>query len=350
MAPSSSPSPPSLPSAAPAEAAPAEAVPGASRWEGPEAPEAVWPHHGLLLLFTFLWGGNFVLAEVAVAEMAAISFSVARFVMGGLGLLVLLYAQCWADVRRNGSVFRLFPRVGGADWPRLLLVSVLGALLAPWLGIEGLNLTYAGRAAFWLALAPVMSAGIGYLLRTERITRLGVFGLVLAGLGALGLAVDGLAPGRGYWLGDLLLFAALVMAVAELHLIKPLASSYGATPMVALRTVIGGTLYVLVATPSLVQQPWLALSGWTWVAIVAGGVVGVGIGQWVKVRALRAIRPTQVVLYGNMVPLATILIAWLTIGTPTSSLEIAAGLLIVIGAVCLQLGGAPPFEGEPPVA
>lgn len=339
--------PPSTSSPSSTLATDAEAVPAEQRRE---EPEAAWPHHTLLLLFTFLWGSNFVLAEVAVSEMAAISFSVSRFAMGGLGLLALLYAQCWADVRRNGTTFRLFPRVDRADWPRLLLVSILGALLAPWLGIEGLNLTYAGRAAFWLALAPVMSAGIGYLLRTERITRLGAIGLIMAGIGALGLAVDGLAPGRGYWLGDLLLFAALVMAVAELHLIKPLASSYGATPMVALRTVIGGGLYVLVATPSLVQQPWLNLSGWTWVAIVAGGVVGVGIGQWVKVRALRAIGPTQVVLYGNMVPLATILIAWLTIGAPSSPLEIAAGLLIVAGAVCLQLGGTPLFEGEPPVA
>jgi drug/metabolite transporter (DMT)-like permease len=262
----------------------------------------------------------------------------------------LLYAQCWIEARRNGTHLQLVPRIERRHWPRLLLVSVLGATLAPWLGIEGLDLTYAGRAAFWLALAPVLSAAIGYMLHTERIGRLGQVGLVVAGLGAFGLAVDGLAPDRGYWLGDLLLFAALVMAVAELHLIKPLAARYGATPMVTARTIIGGALYVLVASPSLVQQPWLNLGGWTWIAIVAGGIVGVGIGQWVKVRALRAIGPTQVVLYGNLVPLATILIAWATIGTPTSALEIAAGLFIIVGAVCLQISGSPTREGEPPVA
>ena len=312
--------------------------------------DGAWTHHALLLLFTFLWGSNFVLAEVAIAEMSPISFSVARFGMGALGLLVLLYAECRVNGERSHLIAGLFPPIRRRDWPRLLLIAVFGATLAPWLGIEGLNLTYAGRAAFWLALAPVLSAAIGAVLQTERIGRLGHVGLVVAGLGAVGLALDGLAPERGYWLGDLLLAAAIVMTVTELHLIKPLAARYGATPMVTARTVIGGLLYTLVATPSLVQQPWLELTFWVWVAIVAGGVIGVGLGQWVKVRALRTIGPTQVVIYGNMVPLATILIAWVTIGTPTTPLEIVAGLMIVVGAICLQLGGAPIHESDAPMA
>lgn len=333
------------PSASSAGAPKAQSVPASSDGEqpAPRSPrgprEAAWPHHTVLLLFTLLWGSNFVLAEVAVAEMAPIAFSVSRFVMGGVGLLALLYGECWWRARTTGTAFVLFPRLRRADWPRLVLVAVLGALLAPWLGIEGLHLTSAGRAAFWLALAPVLSALLGTMLRTEHLSGLGRLGLAIACVGALGLAYDGFAPGRSYWAGDLLLFAALLMAVAELHLIKPLAARYGATPMVAARTVIGGMLYVLVASPALAQQPWLALSGWTWVAILAGGIVGVGIGQWVKVRALRVIGPTQVVIYGNLVPLATLGIAAVTIGTSSSPLEIGAGVLIVVGAACLQLGG-----------
>lgn len=309
--------------------------------------EKAWPHHALLLLFTLLWGSNFVLAEVALFEMAPISFSVSRFVMGGMGMLGVLYFQYQRAVGRDGVRRSFFPPLARSDWPRLALISVLGATLAPWLGIEGLGQTSAGRAAFWLALAPVVSAGMGYALRTERLKPLGRIGLVLAALGTLGLAADGLVPGRGYWLGDLMLLAALLLAVAELHLIKPLAARYGAAPMVAARTVLGGALYLLVAMPSLVEQPWLRLGTWTWIAILAGGVVGVGLGQWVKVRALRSIGPTQVVIYGNMVPLATLVVAWLTIGTPSSLLEVGAGLLIVAGALCLQAGGGPILTREP---
>lgn len=298
--------------------------------------ETAWSHHSILLFFTLLWGGNFVLAEVALREMAPISFSVARFMIGGGAMFAILYLQCRAAARKTGSALRLFPPFDTVDWPRLLLVSVLGATLAPWLGIEGLGLTNGARASLWLALGPVLSVGIGAVLRTERIGLMGYVGVILAGLGTFALAVDGLNPERNYWLGDLLLFLALLMAVAELHLIKPLAMKYGATPMVAARTAIGGLLYLLVASPSLVEQTWLSLTEWTWIAILAGGAVGIGVGQWVKVRALRLLGPTRVVLYGNLVPVAAMVLAWLALGAAPTTLEIAAAVLIILGAICLE--------------
>ncbi len=62
-----------------------------------------------------------------------------------------------------------------------------------------------------------------------------------------------------------------------------------------------------------------------------------GVGQWIKVRALDTLGPTRVVLYGNLVPVATLLLAWLTIGTDPSLLETVAGGFIVAGAICLQV-------------
>ncbi|MEF8796268.1 MAG: DMT family transporter [Salinivenus sp.] len=293
-----------------------------------------WPHHSLLSLFVWLWGANFVLAEVALREMEPISFSVARFLMGGGALIVLLYAQRPTD---DETETRLFPHVERDDWPRLLFVSVISAALAPWLGIEGLDLTHSGRASLWLALGPVLSSAFGYLGETERIGWVGYLGIGLAGLGTFVLAADGLRPQQAYWAGDLLLLMALLLTVAEMHLIKPLVARYGSVSMVALRTTIGGAIYFLIASPVLVGEPWFALTAWTWVAILLGGAIGVGMGQWVKYRALTVIGPTRVVLYGNLVPVATLVLAWLTIGTAPSSLEVLAAALIVTGALCLQV-------------
>jgi drug/metabolite transporter (DMT)-like permease len=299
------------------------------------SPRTAWRHHGLLTLFVWLWGANFVLAEVALREMEPISFSVTRFLMGGAALIALLYAQKPAP--EGDAEARLFPSVRRSDWPRLVFVAVISAALAPWLGIEGLDLTHSGRASLWLALGPVLSSAFGYLGETERIGWVGYLGIALAGLGTFVLAADGLRPQQAYWAGDLLLLTALLLTVAEMHLIKPLVARYGSIPMVALRTVIGGALYLLIASPALAQEPWLGLSAWTWVAILLGGSIGVGMGQWVKYRALNVIGPTRVVLYGNLVPVATLLLAWLTIGTDPSGLEVLAAVLIVTGAICLQI-------------
>lgn len=315
-----------------------------------------WPHHSLLFFFVWLWGGNFVLAEVALREMAPISFSVSRFLMGGGALLALLYTQRPSADPDADTSARLFPKIRKADWPRLLVVSVLGATLAPWLGIEGLDLTHSGRASLWLALGPVLSSAIGYLGETERIGWVGYLGICMAGLGTFVLAADGLRPQQAYWAGDLLLITALLLTVAEMHLIKPLVAHYGSIPMVALRTTIGGLLYLLVASPSLVEEPWISLSAWAWIAILLGGSIGVGLGQWVKYRALNVIGPTRVVFYGNLVPVATLLLAWITIGTNPSSFELIAAFLIVVGAISLQIvdlrtaSAPPPSDPQPEVS
>ncbi len=296
-----------------------------------------------------MWGANFILAEIALREMAPISFSVSRFVMGGVAMVTVLYVQCYLDAKKSGDPFSFFPKIEKGDWLSILLIAILGATLAPWLGIEGLGLTHGARASLWLALGPAISTGFGYFFSTERMGVWGYAGIALAMAGTLILAMDGLRPEQGYWLGDLLLLAALALTVIELHLIKPLARKYGPVSMVAMRTVIGGALYLLIASPSLSDEAWLSLGTWTWIAILAGGAIGVGIGQWVKVRALRRLGPTQVVLYGNMVPVAALLIAWLSIGKAPSILELLSTLFIISGAVLIQSVDAqmqPLAEGE----
>jgi len=43
------------------------------------------------------------------------------------------------------------------------------------------------------------------------------------------------------------------------------------------------------------------------------------------------------VLYGNLVPVAALVLAWLALGTAPSTLEVVAAVLILMGAVSLQL-------------
>lgn len=269
--------------------------------------------------------------------MAPISFSVSRFAMGGMAMLLIMYFKYRSTCRRKDSPIPFLPNIKKKHWPRLLFISIIGATLAPWLGIEGLGLTHGARASLWLALGPAISTVWGYLFGTERMGSFGYAGVILAMLGTVILAWDGIQPNQGYWVGDLILIVALILTVVELHLIKPLAREYGSIPIVALRTVIGCSLYLLIASPSLIEEEWLSLGLWTWIAILAGGGIGVGMGQWIKVRALKKLGPTQVVLYGNLVPIAALFIAWISIGENPSIFETISALFIISGAICIQI-------------
>lgn len=287
--------------------------------------------HALLGLFTFLWGANFVLAAMALAELSPLTFSVSRFAAAAL---VLVPVTRWA--RRPASREARDRRLARGDVPRLVAVAVLGAVIAPWLGIEGLALTSPGRAALYPAMAPAISVLIGRFMKHETLSRPNLVGIALVAGGSLALAADRLRGG-GAWLGDALLALAVVAAVAELHLIQRLSEHYGAGRATAWRTALGTLIYALVASPALVAAPWTGLSGWTWVAILAGGMIGVGLGSWVKVAAGRELGPTRVIVYGNLVPLTTWLLGAVFLAERPSAAEGAASALVIAGALLVQL-------------
>lgn len=278
--------------------------------------------------------------------MSPLSFSVSRFAMGGLAMLSILYIQRYYRSLEAGTRLNFLPSIARKDWPRLLIVSLAGATFAPWLGIEGLEYTHGARASLWLALGPALSTGMGFLFGTEKLGKYGYAGILFAGLGTLVLAYEGIQIEQGYWLGDLLLFLALCITVLELHMIKPLASTYGSINIVALRTLIGGSIYILIASQQLMGESWLNFGFWTWFAILAGGGIGVGVGQWIQVRALRSLGPTKVVIYGNLVPIAAMLIAWVSIGVNPTFFEVIAGIMIIGGAFLIQVVDAVHSSGR----
>lgn len=285
--------------------------------------------HALLALFTFLWGANFVLAAKALSELSPLSFSVSRFAAAALVLVPV--TRLARRPKRRAEPAKLARR----DVPRLLLVAVLGAVVAPWLGIEGLALTGPGRAALYPAMAPAVSVLVGRFMKHERLCRANLLGIALVAGGSLALAADRLRGG-GEWLGDLLLALAVLAAVAELHLIKALGDHYGAGRATAWRTALGTALYALVAAPALLAAPWAGLGAWTWIAILAGGMIGVGLGSWVKVAAGSVIGPTRVIVYGNLVPLTTWLLGALFLGDRPSVAEGIASVLVIGGALLVQ--------------
>jgi len=308
----------------------------AGRREGRPAPAAasappanrqgVLRDHLTLAVFTVVWGANFVLAELALRQLSPIGFSVSRFAVATATLFALgQVALVRGDDARVGSVLRRRP------WG-LLAVALVGVVLAPWLGIEGLARTHAGRAALYVSISPAVSLLLAPRELAERTRPLVGTGLLVAGTAAL--VVD---PAEvGVSVGDLLLLVASLAVVLDLHLMRPLAIAYGPAHVSAWRTLVGGALYLLVALPWLVDEPWANLTPLTWVAVVLGGAVGVGLGQWVKARAVRTLGATKVLAYFNLVPVTTLILRALATGRLPSGVEVLACGVIVAGATLIN--------------
>jgi drug/metabolite transporter (DMT)-like permease len=290
-------------------------------------------HQGLLAVFVLVWGGNFLLAEVALREMVPIAFSAGRYVIGAsAGLLVLATLRQFPVMRRSLS---------GEDRIRILFAAVCGGVAAPWLGIEGLHLTDAGRAAVWVSLGPVLSYAMGRALRTEHVHHGGRWAIALTVGGALLLASDGLLNSAPIT-GDLMLAAAVTLTVLELHILAPLVKRHPPAHVAVLRTTLGAVLYTLVAIPWLTSTSWGSLEPETLAALAIGGIVAIGMGQWVQARAIRVLGPSHVSVYYLAVPVVTLTGGWLILGHQPTLLEGIAAVVILGGVAMLNFArGAP---------
>lgn len=289
-----------------------------------------------MTVFTLVWGSNFIFAELAVQEMTPLVFSAARFALGGATLVALYGISKWFNQRTKST------EANDIKWTMrdlavVYVAAMLGAVMAPWMGIEGLAHTNGARAALWLAFAPLVSGILGRRFRTEKLGVAGMVGVALGLVGGVVLAIDGIQSKADFWIGDLLLFGSVLAAVAELHLLKPILSKRSPIRVMMQRTVFGGLIYLLIALPAGVALPWTQLPDIVWIALAFGGVLAIGIGHWVQGSAIRTIGPTRVVLYHNVVPVIALLAsALLVLGRP-SFVELVAIVLIVLGIGMVQL-------------
>lgn len=273
----------------------------------------------LLVLMALIWGGNFFAVQYGAAHMDAWAFNAARMTLG----LVVLVVLALATVR--------VPWPSRADTLRLLGCGVIGNGIYQLLFIGGVPRTRGGSASLILAASPAVLALIGWLTRTEKLTRQLLVGVAcsIAGV-AMVMLGDQAHPSRpGSMLGNVLVAAACLTWGVYATLLRPLAARLNGLHVTVI-TLIGGVVpLVALAVPSLLRTPWTTLDTGTWGAIAYAGVGAMGLAYVIYYRGLAQLGPTRTSMYGNLQPFIALLVAWqLQHDAPTvAQLLGAAGIL-----------------------
>jgi len=280
----------------------------------------------LLSSFVLIWGVNFLFAEVALLEVVPVAFSAARFLAGAVTGLTILW------FRSKVLSFRL--DLSSREKYRLGIAILLGGVVAPWLGIVGLSITHAGRAAIWVATFPLISYLFGLRLKSEHVSSLTLMAIGTTGLGAVLLSLDAWNNGSGW--GDILLFSSVVVSAAELHVLRPLVLKHPPVSIGMIRLIIGAALYGIVALPWLSNTDWDSLHVITWIAILGGGMIATGLGQWIRARAIRFLGPTVLSIHYLAIPVVALIGGAVILKNPTSHIEWIACGIILSGVALLR--------------
>lgn len=281
----------------------------------------------LLVVLSAMWGFSFLFIELALRELGPVWIVAGRTSVGGLVLLVLLYARG----RRLPTSWRL--------WRHLLVLGIINNAV-PWSVIAWAQQSLpSGLTALLMAVVPLSTLLVSALIGLETITRARLIGLVLAMSGVAAIVAGDLEqPGRV--LAVLAVLASTLLYASGAVYAKTFVS--GALPPLVLST--GQVLSAaLVAIPGayLIEGPVPALTGLTLTtlgAVLLLGALGTGLAFLVFYTLIERVGATNATMTTYLIPLVAIIAGAVVLGERLGLGAAVGGILIITGIWLGQRG------------
>ncbi|RTQ99913.1 DMT family transporter [Halomonas nitroreducens] len=289
--------------------------------------------HLFLLMVVAIFAGN-ILVGKALAGLPPFTISLGRVAIALLVVLPLGLRQA----RRAWPVFR-------RHWRPLLGLALSGVAFFNALIYASLKFTSPANVAILESLIPVVTLLLSAMLFGEHYRGRQWLGVALSFAGALAVITAGqgeLAMPGGVNPGDLIMLLAVLVWVGYSLLVKRHMARFPR---------YGGLLVMLVianlalAPIALLEGAWRVLprlSGEELAGLAYLGVFPSVIALLLYNQALAALGPTRTAVYLNLLPVFTMLGAFLWLGDPILGREVAGSLVVIVGVWCTL---APPRPG-----
>ncbi|GAA5213099.1 DMT family transporter [Corallincola platygyrae] len=275
-----------------------------------------------LIIAMLLWGSSFIALKYAIGEMHPVWVIFGRMLLASLCFLLMFKAV------------KQFKYQAG-DWKRLAVMSLCEPCLYFVLEGEAMRHTSAAQAGMITALLPLMVAVLAWFSVGEKVSRKMLSGFMVAIIGVVWLTLagesDSHAP-NALW-GNFLEFLAMICAAVYSINLKHLSARYPAITLTAFQAFCGAIFFapMLMWVPVPEQVSNIAL-----LSIVYLGVV-VTLGAYLLYNyAISKVKVTAAAGYVNLIPVFSLLFAYILLGERLNSQQWVAAGLIILGVLISQ--------------
>lgn len=284
----------------------------------------------LALIFTMIvWGLAPVVLRSQAVEIGAADSLIIRYT-----IVSAIYA---AMLAMAGSA-----RIARADWPRLLLISLVGMMgynLGSMFGFEHATASIGGLI---YATQPLLIILLAAIVIRERLSASAVIGIIIAGLGTVMLfwrdAGQGVDSSALYG-GGLLLLACMAWAVYSV-MSRPLLTRYGVLPVTAWSIILATIpMYMLADSSTVAALTTMTRRQWAELLFLAAISTVIATLTWNYSVARLPSATTGAFLY--LIPVIAITAGALFLGEDVTIAMIIGGLLILLGVAIAQFGPRP---------
>jgi drug/metabolite transporter (DMT)-like permease len=283
--------------------------------------------YACLALSMSLVGSYVALSKPLVAAIPVFLLAWLRFGIGGLAMLPWLRKP--ADE----------PALSGRTQCLLFLESFLGNFLFSICMLYGVSLTSAISAGVVMASIPSVVAVFSWLFLRERIgirtciaIACAVSGMALLGAGAPTVPLRGdTGSSEMAWLGNLLVFGAVLCEAAYAVIGKKLVRTIGPKRITALINLWGFALITPLGFYAARHFEFGGLRPALWLLLVFYSLAASVWSVWLWMTGLKRVPAAQSGVFTVMLPVSAALVGVLALGEPLSGLQLAAFALALAG-------------------
>lgn len=280
-----------------------------------------------LLFVAIIWGINFAIVKFALADFLPLSFTVVRFFLAALFLIVVMIAS-----REPLSIDR-------QDRAALIRLGFIGITLYNLFFMYGLKYTTASSSALFISMSPLFAVLMQAVSGRERLSArvLGGLGLATAGVIVIIRSHYGeLSFTSSELVGDILTLCATVSWALYTIAAQPLLEKYSAVKVTAYSIAAGSVLLLPIGLYELMHQSWARVSVPSWSALGFSAFIAGGVAYTLWYQGIKRIGVTRTIVYHYLMPCVAVAFAALFLGERITALQIVGGISILIGVYLVQ--------------
>ncbi len=278
-----------------------------------------------IIFAMFIWGSSFIALKSAMADLGEFTVIFLRMFIASLCFLYFIKGFLKYDFTKD-------------DIRYILLLALFEPCLYFIFEAKALLYTSASQAGMITSLMPLITAmSAGYFLK-EIISKQLIFGSLIAMIGAVWLSVQATttvsAPDP--MLGNFLELCAMICGAGYTIVTRYLVEKYSALFITAIQAFIGAIFFF----PFFIYEYFTRTMTFTteamsWV-VYLGVVVTLG-GYGLYNFALTKIEASKAAMFVNLIPIFTLILAFLILGEKLSTQELIASLTILSGVILSQV-------------
>jgi drug/metabolite transporter (DMT)-like permease len=286
-----------------------------------------------LLVCNLMWASQFVMVKLVQEQMGplfAVTFPIA------LATILLVFL-----VRRETKI-----RVTSKDLWNFVLLGILGQLVAQLFITWGVRFAPASNAALLALIMPISTAVMAHFILGEHMTKVRwiSFGLAILGVMACsGVDWNGLNFGKGYLIGNVLIFFSVLGSAFYNTYSKKVLETY--SPLKVLLYSYYALLVVLLPlTVALEPSGFTNLGHYSrtvWVGLAILAIFQYFLSMVIFLNVLTRLDATQAALSNYLIPFFGVLIAAVVLHERLTSFMIAGGLLALASTLLITVWDSP---------